>query len=63
MGLKKRSGDLLSCRGHKIARDIALGLAYLHTSNIVHLDIKYDPEQCGFMLALCALLAVTACRC
>ena len=28
-------------RGRRIARDIALGLAYLHTSSVMHLDIKY----------------------
>ena len=31
---------MAACRGHLIAHDVALGLAYLHGERILHLDIK-----------------------
>jgi serine/threonine protein kinase len=30
----------LTCRGHSIAVDIVRGLAFFHTHNILHLDMK-----------------------
>ena len=38
------------CRGKYIAKDVALGLAYLHTNNILHLDIKYKNRAIAISL-------------
>ena len=33
------------CRGKQTALDVALGLAYLHSHNVLHLDIKVSMMQ------------------
>ena len=47
------------CRGKMIAKDIARGLAYLHTNNIMHLDIKWVPS--ALMACLMQHLCTRAC--
>ena len=34
---------VVACRGKQIALDVARGLAYLRSSGIIHLDLKYGP--------------------